>query len=418
MTYERGANVSKALIIGGGIGGPVAAAAMKRVGLEPVVHEAYPGPAEERGAFLTLAPNGLAALRAVGMLERVRAAAGFATTRTEFVNGAGRRLGLLGDESHVPPELRSVTITRSALQRAVIEAADEQGVAFEYGKRLRNYTEDRSGVVAEFDDGTTTAGHVLIGADGIHSAVRNVMSPEAPSPDYAGLLGIGGYSEALDVPSTPHEAIRMVFGKKAFFGYQTAPGGRTFWFANLGHSERTRDEIAAHGDRAWKRYALDLFRDDLPEITQIMNDADPSWFRPRGTYDLLSLPRWHRGRVALLGDAAHAVSPSSGQGACLAMEDALELARRLRDHDEVPAALAAYEHARRDRVERIAAVGRKRGARKAGSSHPAALMVRDALLRVGFFMARRSKSQQWITDHRVEFESDARPGAVPPGQNA
>lgn len=394
----------KALIIGGGIGGPVAAAALKRVGLDPVVHEAHPGPADERGAFLTLAPNGLAALRTVGMLERVRAAASFDTTRTEFVNGAGRRLGLLGDETHLPPELRSVTITRAALQRAVIEAAHEQGVAFAYGKRLRNYTENHSRVVAEFDDGTTTSGHVLIGADGIHSAVRHVMNPQGPKPEYTGLLGIGGYSEALDVPPTPPETIRMVFGKRAFFGHQTAPTGRTFWFANLGHSERGRDEIAAHGDQAWKRYALDLFRDDLPEINQIMSDADPSWFRPRGTYDLLSLPSWHRGGVALLGDAAHAVSPSSGQGACLALEDALELARRLRDHDEAPEALAAYEHARRDRVERIAAVGRGRGAHKSGSSHPVAQTIRDASLRVAFFLARRFGSQKWITDHRVEFE--------------
>lgn len=397
--------MTKALVIGGGVGGPVAAAALRRVGLEPVVYEAYPGPADGRGEFLTLAPNGLAALKSLGMLERVRAAASFDTTRIEFVNGAGRRLGLLGGEEDVPPELRSVTINRAALQRAVVEGAAEQGVAFEYGKRLTHYTEDAAEVTAEFDDGATATGRVLVGADGIHSAVRGTMLPDAPRPDYTGLLGIGGYSPALDVPPTPEATTRMVFGARAFFGYQTASSGETLWFANLGNSEMTREQIADYGEAAWKRYALELFGGDMPAITTILRAAEPAAFRPRGIFDLVSLPRWHRGRAVLLGDAAHAVTPSSGQGASLAIEDALELARRLRDHDEVPRALAAYEHARRGRVERIAAEGRKRGAQKAGSSHPAALALRDVSLRVVFGLIRRFGSQKWITDHRVEFDT-------------
>lgn len=398
MTMKHAAT---ALIIGGGVGGPVAAAALARVGVDPVVHEAHAGPADHLGAFLTLAPNGLAALRAVGMVDRVRAAADFATTRTEFVNGNGRRLGLLGDESHLPPELHSVTITRAALQRAVTDAASEQGVRFEYAKRLRTYTEDADQVIATFTDGTRAAGDVLLGADGIHSVVRHTLSPDAPQPAYTGLLGVGGYIPAVDIPPTPHETVRMVFGTRAFFGYQCAPDGRTFWFANLGHSERSREEIAADGDETWRARALDLFDGDLPELTRIMEAADPGQFRPLGTYDLLSLPRWHRGRVGLLGDAAHAVSPSSGQGASLALEDALELARQLREHDDAPAALTAYERARRDRVERIAAVGRRRGAQKAGSSHPLALAMRDTSMRVAFAMIRRFGSQRWITDYRT-----------------
>lgn len=395
---------STALIIGGGVGGPVAAAALIRVGVEPVVFEAHAGPADQLGAFLTLAPNGLAALRAVGMVERVRAAASFATTRTEFVNGAGRRLGLLGDESHLPSELRSVTITRAALQRAVTEAAIEQGVHFEYAKRFQSYTQDGAQVTATFADGTRAAGDVLLGADGIHSAVRHTLSPGGPRPTYTGLLGIGGYIPRVDIPPTPPETVRMVFGTRAFFGYQCAPDGRTFWFANLGHSERSREEIADYGDETWRARALELFDGDLPELTRIMEVADPGQFRPLGTYDLTSVPRWYRGPVGLLGDAAHAVSPSSGQGASLAFEDALELAHQLRENDEATAALAAYESARRDRVERIAAIGRRRGAQKAGSSHPIALAIRDGSMRVAFAMIRRFGSQRWITDYRTDVD--------------
>ncbi|GAB3437759.1 hypothetical protein GCM10027570_00340 [Streptomonospora sediminis] len=91
---------------------------------------------------------------------------------------------------------------------------------------------------------------------------------------------------------------------------------------------------------------------------------------------------------------------------CLdAMEDALEPERRLRGGNEVPAALAAYQHARRDRVERIAGEGRKRRAQKAGASHPVALALRDVSMRVAFALIRRFGSQRWITDHRVEPEA-------------
>ncbi|APU18772.1 MULTISPECIES: FAD-dependent oxidoreductase [Actinoalloteichus] len=400
MTIDR---ATTALIIGGGVAGPVAAAALARVGAEPIVHEAHAGPADQLGAFLTVAPNGLAALRAVGMVERVRAAASFATTRTEFVNGNGRRLGLLGDESQLAPELRSVTITRAALQRVVTDAAIEQGVSFEYTKRLRSYTDDGDQVTATFTDDTSAAGDLLLGADGIHSAVRQTLSPDAPQPTYTGLLGIGGFVPAVDIPATPHETVRMVFGARAFFGYQCEPDGRTFWFANLGNSERSVEEIAAQGDETWRAHAFELFDGDLVELTRIMEAADLGQFRPKGTYDLLSLPRWHRGRAGLLGDAAHAVSPSSGQGASLAFEDALELARQVRVHGGAPAALAAYERARRDRVERIAAVGRRRGAQKAGSAHPIALAIRDTSMRMAFAMIRRFGSQRWITDYRTDL---------------
>ena len=204
----------------------------------------------------------------------------------------------------------------------------------------------------------------------------------------------------------------MVFGARAFFGYQSAPDGRTFWFANLGYSERSREEIAAHGDDAWRSYALDLFEGDLSDLTRIMHAADLDQFRPRGTYDLLSVPRWHGGRAAVLGDAAHAVSPSSGQGASLAMEDGLELARQLRARNGAPAALWAYEEARRERVERIAAVGRRRGSQKAGSSHPVALALRDTSMRMAFAMIRRFGSQAWITEHRISLThaQRSRPG--------
>ncbi|MFE9245958.1 FAD-dependent monooxygenase [Nocardiopsis sp. NPDC006938] len=397
--------MTRALVIGGGICGPVTAVALRRAGIDARVHEAHPGPGAGVGAFLTLAPNGLAALRTLGMLGAVRAAAGCATTGIEFVNGAGRRLGLLPDGSASgPEELRTVTVERDALQRALTDAAREQGVPVEYGKRFVGYTENATGVVAEFSDGTTAEADVLIGADGIHSPVRRQMDPEAPGPEYTGLLNVGGRVGAVAVAPTPEATARMLFGARAFFGYQTAPSGDVYWFANFGHEQHARERLAALDDATWKKRVLELFADDHPDVTAILEAAAPARFRPLGVYDLASLPRWSRGRVALAGDAAHAVSSSSGQGASLAAEDALVLAACLRDLPSHEEAFAAYERLRRDRVERVAKEGRRRGNRKAGSSHPAALFARDLTLRVVFALIARFGGHSWINDHRVDFD--------------
>lgn len=397
--------MTKALIIGGGIGGPVAATALRRVGIDAVVYEAHAGPGDDLGSFLTLAPNGLAALRTVGMLDAAHRAAAFPTTGIEFVNGAGKKLGLLKDGTRQGlGELRTVTIERGALQRALAEAARDQGTRIEYGKRFTGYTETENGVIAEFADGTTAEGDVLIGADGIHSPVRRLMDPHAPRPDYTGLLNIGGFAHAPGVAPTPEATSRMVFGRRAFFGYQIAPSGKVFWFANLGHPEPTEQEIAARTDADWKTHVLESFAQDFADITTIMRATEPAHFRPLGIYDLASLPHWYRGRVALMGDAAHAVSSSSGQGASLAVEDALVLAVCLRDAPDPVEAFATYERRRRDRVERIAAEGRRRGNQKAGPSHPVALWLRDTVLRAVFALSARFGGHAWLYDYRVDFE--------------
>lgn len=232
------------------------------------------------------------------------------------------------------------------------------------------------------------------------------MDPDAPRPGYTGLLNIGGYVRAEDaaVAPTPESTTRMLFGKRAFFGYQTALSGEAHWFANFARTELSRKQITALGDDVWKEYVLELFADDHPDVTALLGATDPARFRPLGVYDLASLPNWSRCRVALPGDAAHAVSSFSGQGVSLAAEDAFVLAACLRDLPTPEDAFAAYEQRRRDRVERTAAEGRRRGNQKAGSANQAALFPRDLMLPVVFRMIGRFGSHSWINDYRVDFE--------------
>ncbi|PSL00933.1 2-polyprenyl-6-methoxyphenol hydroxylase-like FAD-dependent oxidoreductase [Murinocardiopsis flavida] len=397
----------KALIIGSGVGGPVAAAAFKRVGIDSVVYEAHQSTAAALGSFLSLAPNGLAVLRALDLLDPIRAQAELPTTAIQFQNGSGRSLGVIPDNSEqLGADLSTITIMRGALQDSLAEAATAQGARIEFGKRMVGYTETENGVTVEFDDGTTDHGDVLIGADGIHSRTRSILDPAAPKPEYTGLLNCGGVAPPVDAPGTPESTMRMIFGSRAFFGYQVAPDGSVYWFVNFPYREPGRAELAAQDPAEWRRHIIDLFSDDSAFITRILEASPVENFQTFGVYDIASLPHWSRGRVGLLGDAAHAVSSSSGQGASLAMEDAVTLAKHLRDIDDPVKALHAYQEARRPRVESIVAEGRRRGNNKL-TTGTVQVFLRDLTLPVVFAMISWRKKHSWIFDHRIDMAAPA-----------
>ncbi|WHT19442.1 NAD(P)/FAD-dependent oxidoreductase [Crossiella sp. CA-258035] len=389
----------RVIIIGAGVGGPTLAAALGKAGLDAEVYEAHDGPGIGIGAFLGLAPNGLSVLRTLGLLDAVRGTPGaHVSHRTEFLDGAGRRLGLLDDGSAaLAPELHSLGVRRGELQAALAA-----GVRVEYGKRLVGYTAHAAGVVAEFADGSTAEGDVLIGADGLHSPVRRIMDPAAPAPRYSGLLGLGGWTSGLPVRPTPATTGRMVFGRRGFFLYGTAPDGDVYWGVNFPHPELSRAEIAARGPVYWRQHLIERFAGQLPDATTILAGSESRWFQPFGLYDLGNLPRWTSGRVGLIGDAAHAVPNSSGQGAAMAIEDAITLARCLRDLPEPEPALRRFEQLRRPRVERIIAEGQRRGGLKT-LTNPVAVALRDLALRVVLRRLSRTSGHSWIFDHRIDF---------------
>ncbi len=134
------------------------------------------------------------------------------------------------------------------------------------------------------------------------------------------------------------------------------------------------------------------------------------------TYDLGHVPTWHRGRMIVIGDAAHAPAPSSGQGASMALEDGVLLAKALRDSDSIEAAYGAFEAARRGRVERIVAYG----ARSSSSKTPGRVgsLFRDAFMRVAFRWFITDRSLSWMYDHRIHWDEpfDPAPGTPRSGR--
>ncbi|MBA9004131.1 FAD-dependent oxidoreductase [Thermomonospora cellulosilytica] len=359
--------VRTAIVIGGGIAGPVTALGLRKAGIEAAVFEAYPSTADGVGGSIAIAPNGQAALEVVGAREAVTAAA--LPVRRTAMSFGGRKVGLPQLEGL--PALRLVR--RADLYRALRDVALDHGVRIEHGRRLVAAEQDATGVTARFADGSTATADILIGADGIHSTVRTLIDPDAPGPGYTGTLG---FEAVVDRP-VPGEPGTMVFafGRKAYYLYWSRPDGRTGWGANLPQDEpMTLAEARAVPAEKWLDRLREAYGDDDPG-GELVRHIDPGDLQVTGSLHIMpSVPRWHRGRMVLVGDAVHAPSNSSGQGASLAVESALELARCLRDRPDAQAAFAAYERLRRPRVERIAARAAKVNRLKAPGPVTSALM--------------------------------------------
>ena len=372
-----GESRQKALIIGGGVAGSVSAMALQRAGMDSVVYEAYARGAEGAGAFLTFASNGMDALRAIDAHHLVLAE-GFPTPHMAFQSGTGKHLGEVPNGGTLPDGTVSQTLKRADLYRALRDEAVRRGVRVEYGKRLLNAeTTPDGGVAARFEDGTEAEGDLLIGADGIQSRTRRIIDPAAPGARYVPVLNISGYARGVRVQAEPG-TFRMVFGKRAFFGYAVHPSGEVWWFANPPRAvEPDKAELAATTTGQWRELLTDLFANDATPAAEIIRST-PGRIVGWATYDLPSVPNWHKGPMIIIGDAAHATAPSSGQGASMAIEDAIELARCLRDLTDTQQAFVAYERLRRERVERIVAHGARTSNSKAAG--PIARVLRDLML--------------------------------------
>ncbi len=392
---------NRVLVVGGGIAGPVTAVALQQAGLHPVLYEAYGRGSEGVGAFLTLAVNGIEALGAVGLREPVERL-GMETPGMTMVSGRGKHLGTL--------PMRARTVSRSDLYQVLRDEAVRRGVVVEYGKRLVDATTHGTGVRAVFEDGTSAEGDLLVGADGLRSRTRSIIDPKAPAARHIGLLNTGGYARGLRLPGEPGVA-HFVFGRRCFFGYFLHPDGDVWWFANPpSRREPSREELLAFTSEQWRARLVDLFADDQGPMLEVIAATDeiiPGW----NTYDFPSVPRWHDDRMVVIGDAVHAASPSSGQGASLAIEDAVLLAMCLRDHSDALAAFRTFEALRRERVERVVRHGKRSGDGKADG--PVKARIRDLVLPALMRRMTAKGSLNWMLDYRIDWDAsvcEARPG--------
>ncbi|MBB3661662.1 2-polyprenyl-6-methoxyphenol hydroxylase-like FAD-dependent oxidoreductase [Prauserella sediminis] len=401
----------KILIVGGGIAGSTLGYALRNAGLDASVIEVRSDLDDTGGAFLTLAPNGINALRAIGLGDVPEASGGFELTGLDFHNARGRRIAELAGEGDLRVYgARSVVVRRARLHAALASRARESGAEFLFDARLvalRPLPEGWRGVL---DDGRTVDADVVIGADGIWSTVRRLIWSDAPAPSYTGVVDCGGWAK-VDLPDSDRQ--QMHFGHQAFFGY-AVKNAMAYWFTNVPREDTPgRSELDELDQDAWMATIRRLHARDPEPVRAVLAAAHGSlgaW----PVYDMPELDAWNTATVCLIGDAAHAVSPSSGQGASLAIEDAVTLAAYLRDERGADAAFTCFVRERKERAEKIVRFGRRIGDRKISST--AGNLFRDLTLAMFLRMGAKSTKEQYR--YRVPTQPEPPTTITPGAENA
>jgi 2-polyprenyl-6-methoxyphenol hydroxylase-like FAD-dependent oxidoreductase len=357
----------KVLIIGAGIGGLAAAVALRRAGVPCEVFERTPQLLEV-GAGISLWPNAVKALERLGVGAAVRAAS-VTSYRGGIHTWRGARLAP-ADTEEAAREFGApmVILHRADLLAILHEAAGPENVRL--GVAASGFAQDAGGVSLELDGRGVIRGTVLVGADGIRSLVRARLFPEA-IPRFAGQKAWRGVARFEAPPAAAFWG--ETWGAGARFGLLPMIDERVYWYATRNAAENEPE--AADGRQA---ELLRLFGSWHAPIPELIAATPEGAILRNDLYDLAPLATWTRGRVTLLGDAAHAMTPNLGQGGCQAVEDAVVLARALSQAQAPEAALRSYEMQRIARANRIVALSRRLGA--AGNwTHPVACRLRDTL---------------------------------------
>lgn len=353
------------VIVGGGIGGLAAALAMRREGFAPVVYERAPALLEV-GAAIAVWPNAFGVLERLGLAEPVLGRAG----RIEHARWLGRD-GRLYNQFEFPETGRpAVALHRADLQGALLHALPQGSVHL--GKTFAGFDARGEEVYARFDDGEQVACDVLIGADGLHSRVRVQVLGEG-EPVYRGYNVWRGVARLEHASLEPHTASE-VYGEGRRFGIGPVGLGRTGWWATANGPEATPESAHGHGPQL-----SSMFDGWCAPVRELIEATPSETILRNAAYDRPAASRWGVGRVTLLGDAVHPMTPNLGQGGCVAIEDAAVLARCLAKYADARAALRAYESTRRTRAARVASYSRRYGVFGQWQS-PAATRLRARLL--------------------------------------
>ena len=352
----------RAIIVGGGIGGLTSGIALRQAGFDIKVYERS-SVLGEVGAGIALASNAMNALASIGMSESI-AACGVPLTSGTIKDWKGTTLVNPADVQ----AFLSVCVHRADLQRTLADSLPENTLRLGY--ELSDFEQQGDTVIARFTNGEEVEGDILVGADGIHSRVRTeILGREE--------LRYSGYTAWRSITSfATASATSESWGLGQRFGIVPIGGGRVYWFATKNVPEGASDAPEGRKDELLK-----LFERWHHPVEALISATNPDEILRHDLYDRKPIPPpWGRGRVTLLGDAAHPTTPNLGQGACQAIEDAIVLAHVLRNTTDLSESLRQYERERAPRTSFITNLSWRVG-RMAQLQNPVACWFRNLAMR-------------------------------------
>ncbi|KKB62374.1 monooxygenase [Robbsia andropogonis] len=376
------------IIAGAGIAGLSAALALRRAGHLVRVFERTRA-LQPIGAAISVWPNGVKVLRALGLGVGMDVAAGTMNTMSYRDQGGHLMTRFALRPLYESVHERAKPIARTALQRLLLEAVDPAHVVL--GAACVGYSQDADGVTVTLDDGEMHRADVFVVADGNRSGLRDQVAGVPVPRRYRGYVNWNGripVSRDLAEPDAWEQFVGE--GKRVSLmpmGTGGHPGGRGgaigefYFFFDVPMTEAEAD-MPAETDPEQHRRALEMhFAGWAPQVKRLIERLDPETIARVAIYDTDPVPRMNDGRVVMIGDAAHAMAPDLGQGGCLAMEDAWLLARALDAgrHDDLPEALQIFAQARLPRVRQVIERARARAALLHGSDATATQAWYDEL---------------------------------------
>jgi 2-polyprenyl-6-methoxyphenol hydroxylase-like FAD-dependent oxidoreductase len=356
--------VEKVLVVGGGIGGLSSTIALTRAGVSVDVVELNPK-WDVYGVGIIQPGNAIRALDQLGLGEEA-IAQGFAIQGSRFRDGEGNILGavpappLLGDRY---PGMNG--ITRPRLHRIFQDAVRASGADVRLGVTVERVDADDDGVDVTLTDGSAGRYDLVIGADGINSLVRQRVFPDAPAPEYTGqVVWRHNFPKPNDL-----DTLDTYVGTRGKAGLVPLAPDLMYMFV----IERWPEDDLGIPDEQLAdtlKERLAGYGSDIGELRDSQITAESEIvYRP--VYSLLVPSPWYRGRIVLVGDAAHATSPHVGQGAAMAIEDAVVLAEEVTSSDDLAGALDRFMTRRFERCKRIWEISRQLGLWEIEEAHDA-----------------------------------------------
>jgi 2-polyprenyl-6-methoxyphenol hydroxylase-like FAD-dependent oxidoreductase len=380
-----------AAVVGGGIGGLATAAALTRAGIQASVYEQAPELGEV-GAGVLIGPNGVRLLHRLGLGEAIDEVGGWVGEGSTYYRHDGARVApVMTTDSAGWAAMYGMHRADlvDVLRRAV------PGDRIHPGHRAVSFEQDADRARVAFENGAVAEADMVIAADGIHSALRRFVT-EPTAPVFSGQISYRGVLDTSRVPWWPARIFQVWMGEgKHVIVFPVRAGRMLNFVCFVPADEEMRESWSAPGDPDALRAAFEGF---AAPVTGLLRQVDSTFWW--GLYDREPLAEWTRGRLALLGDAAHPMLPHLGQGANQSVEDAFALAAVLKDESsaDVPAALRRYARVRRRRTDVVQANSRRNGERYDQVNRTAASRDRE--------LADTRKLRAWIYDYDVEAEPD------------
>lgn len=377
-------NYSKdVLIVGSGFAGLIAAITLKNKNIPFKIFEAH-NSQTDIGGSITLFPNSMKVLRLVGIADKV-IDNGVVMEVAKFQDNFGKHLvNRSMGKSNIYGE-PTITLRRSKLNNIIHEKSKELGIEIYYGKKVIGLIENDNGVQLEFEDGNIFEGSIVLGCDGINSFVRKSVLNQDIRPNYSGLIYFGGFvnnQKLIKNLNLDFNTQYISIGPTHFFAYSFIDNPKKgdasiLWYCYLSQPNRlSKSDLNSLEDKKIIERVLAVHEGWHQPVKEIIDNTDEVC--KSSISDIVEIEKWHKNKIVVLGDAAHAMNPLSGQGAGTAMEDGYLIANLIYKYkSDYNSAFENFVKLRKVRTTMIARKARKSSKRTTISLNKYFIILRN-----------------------------------------